>query len=115
MVCVPPERFEELVTEALASIPVELRRQMRNVAIVIDDGEPPVPGLLGLYEGVPLPERGVDYAGVLPDTITVFGRSLCARSDTESELIEDVRVTIVHEVAHHFGIDDARLAELGWD
>jgi predicted Zn-dependent protease with MMP-like domain len=75
---------------------------------------PPIPGLLGLYEGVPLTARE-DYGGlVLPDRITVFRLPICARCRTEEEVVEQVRITVVHEVAHHFGIDDARLHELGW-
>jgi predicted Zn-dependent protease with MMP-like domain len=107
------ERFEELVGEALDAIPEELGRLMDNVAVVVDDRTPPGT-LLGLYEGVPLTERG-DYGGfALPDRITVFQRAICAECSTEDEVVEQVRVTVVHEVAHHFGIDDDRLDELGW-
>jgi predicted Zn-dependent protease with MMP-like domain len=107
------ERFEELVVEALDSLPADLGRQMRNVAVTVED-DAPSPGLLGLYEGVPLTERGDWYSAVLPDRITIFRNPICAISATEDEVVEQVRVTVVHEVAHHFGIDDARLEQLGW-
>lgn len=107
------ERFEELVVEALDSLPPELGRQMRNVAVLVEDS-PPSPGLLGLYEGVPLTERGDWYSAVLPDRITIYREPICAISETDDEVVEEVRVTVIHEVAHHFGIDDERLHELGW-
>jgi predicted Zn-dependent protease with MMP-like domain len=107
-------RFERLVADALDGLPPELGGLMRNVAVVVED-DPPEPGLLGLYEGVPLTERGQWYAGVLPDRIAVYRRPLCAACHTLEELVDQVRVTVVHEVAHHVGIDDDRLAELGWD
>jgi predicted Zn-dependent protease with MMP-like domain len=116
MVCVvtvSPRRFEELVVDALDSLPPELGRQMRNVAVVVED-DSPGSGLLGLYEGVPLTERGEWYSGVLPDRITIFREPICAVSASEVEVVEQVRITVIHEVAHHFGIDDARLDELGW-
>ena len=107
------ERFEELVADALDAIPEELGRLMHNVAVVVDHRSPPGT-LLGLYEGVPLTERG-DYGGLaMPDRITIFRRAICADCHTEEEVVEQVRVTVVHEVAHHFGIDDDRLDELGW-
>jgi predicted Zn-dependent protease with MMP-like domain len=104
---VPPERFGELVAEALDDLTPELGRLMVN------DTSPPA-GLLGLYEGIPLTER-YEYGGfALPDRITIFRRAICAVCDQEDEVTEQVRVTVVHEVAHHFGIDDDRLDELGW-
>ena len=113
MVDVPPERFGELVAEALDSIPEELGRLMDNVAVMVDDVSPPG-GLLGLYQGVPLTERGADYTFAAPDRITIFRRAICAASSSEEDVVDQVRVTVVHEVAHHFGIDDDRLTELGW-
>ena len=86
---------------------------MENVEIVIDDS-PDQPGLLGHYHGVPLTDRGSGYAGFLPDRITIYRRPLEARASTPEELAEQVRVTVWHEIAHHFGIDDDRLRELGW-
>jgi predicted Zn-dependent protease with MMP-like domain len=105
--------FEDLVGEALDTIPPALTKLMDNVVIVVED-DPPEPGLLGLYEGVPLTERGDGYAGFLPDRITVYRRPLLAGCETREELVREVRITVVHEVAHHFGIGDERLHELGW-
>lgn len=111
---VPLERFEELVADALDSIPEELGRLMRNVAVVVEDTSAHR-GLLGLYEGVPLTSRTTTgYAGVLPDRITIYRQPICAMCATEDDVVRQVRVTVVHEVAHHFGIDDDRLQELGW-
>ena len=118
---VPPERFRALVEEALDDIPDELGRLMDNVAVVIDDVTPPR-SLLGLYEGVPLTHResyGAGFVGqggglVMPDRITIFRRSICAMCRDEDEVRHQVTVTVVHEVAHHFGISDERLHELGW-
>jgi predicted Zn-dependent protease with MMP-like domain len=107
------DRFEEMVVAALDSLPDDLGRLMRNVAVTVEHDAGPG-GLLGLYEGVPLTSRTSGYAGVLPDRITIFRRAICAICDTEDEVVEEVRRTVIHEVAHHFGIDDARLDELGW-
>jgi predicted Zn-dependent protease with MMP-like domain len=110
---VPPERFEELVADALDSLPDELGRAMENVAVVVED-DPPEEGLFGLYEGTPLTERD-DYGGLaVPDLITIYRRSICAFARSEDEVVEEVRTTVIHEIAHHFGIDDDRLEELGW-
>ncbi len=105
--------FEDLVGEALDTIPVELTRQMENVVIQVED-DAPERGLLGLYQGVPLTERGDTYAGFLPDRITVYRNPILSICSTREEVVREVRITVVHEVAHHFGIDDARLHELGW-
>jgi len=113
MIEVAPDRFEEMVAEALDSLPEELGRLMSNVAVVVQH-EPGPPGLLGLYEGIPLTSRTTGYAGVLPDRITIYRPAICAVCDTEDEVVDQVRRTVVHEVGHHFGIDDARLTELGW-
>jgi predicted Zn-dependent protease with MMP-like domain len=111
---VPRERFEELVAEALDAIPEELARRMENVAVVVRD-KAPWGGLLGLYEGIPLTNRSHYGEGmVMPDRITIFRSSICAMCATEDEVRHQVTVTVVHEVGHHFGIDDARLHELGW-
>jgi predicted Zn-dependent protease with MMP-like domain len=112
MIDVAPARFEEMVADALDGLPPELARMMRNVVVVVEDGDDP--DLLGLYEGIPLTERLSDYSAVLPDRITVFRRAICAACDTEAQVVDEVRATVVHEVAHHFGIDDDRLHELGW-
>jgi len=118
MVEVSEDRFEELVVEALDGIPPELGRLMDNVAVFVED-RPRIPGLLGLYEGVPLTNRNNAYgysSGTLPlpDRITLYRLPLCAISSNEQHVVDQVRVTVIHEVAHHFGIDDDRLVELGW-
>jgi len=111
---VPLARFEELIATALDEIPPELGRLIDNVAVFVEE-DSPEGGLLGLYEGIPLTERtSSGYAGVLPDRITLYRRPICAACSSEDEVIEEVRVTVIHEVAHHFGIDDDRLDELGW-
>ena len=110
---VDPAWFEEMVTSALDGLPEELGRLMDNVAVTVEH-RPGPPGLLGLYEGVPLTSRTTGYAGVLPDRITIYRLAICAECQTEQEVADQVRRTVIHEVAHHFGIDDARLRELGW-
>ncbi|WP_206060751.1 metallopeptidase family protein [Nonomuraea sp. 160415] len=107
------DKFEELVAEALDTIPADLARAMSNVVVVVVD-DPPEPHLLGLYTGVPLTERGDWYSGVLPDRIEIYRNPICQICETEEDVIDEVRITVVHEVGHHFGIDDARLHELGW-
>lgn len=112
---VPTEEFEELVEIALGTIPRPLARAMRNVAIFVEDDCPPNgPLLLGLYEGIPLTERGQWYAGVQPDRITIFRRPILGICSTRQQVVEEVTKTVVHEVGHHFGIDDERLHELGY-
>ena len=109
------ERFEELVSDALDDVPPQLLDLMDNVVVLVEDDPPrSEPGLLGLYEGYALTERGWDYSGVLPDRITVFRNPILAICDSEEDVVEEVAVTVVHEIAHHFGIDDARLHQLGW-
>ena len=107
------DEFGQLVEEALDSIPPQLGRMMRNVAVVVED-HGGSPNLLGLYQGVPLTARTTSYAGVLPDRITIFRLPILARCRTREDVVRQVQVTVVHEVAHHFGIDDDRLTELGW-
>ncbi|MEV2271352.1 metallopeptidase family protein [Nonomuraea africana] len=106
-------KFEELVAEALDTIPPELTRVMDNVVVVVVD-DPPEPDLLGLYTGVPLTERGDWYSAVLPDRIEIYRNPICQMCDTEARVVEEVRITVIHEIAHHFGIDDDRLRQLGW-
>ena len=114
--------FYELVERAVDGLPPELSRLLDNVAIVVDDwpdystplvSSGPGETLYGLYEGVPLTERGAGYYGVLPDKITIF-RGPLARDFAKDELEEQVRITVVHEIAHYFGFDEGRLEELGW-
>jgi len=113
MVELEPGRFEEMVVTALDDLPEELGRLMSNVAVTIEDGPGP-PGLLGLYQGVPLTSRTTGYAGVLPDRITIYRQAICAICRTEQEVATEVRRVVIHEIAHHFGIDDERLEDLGW-
>ncbi len=119
------KRFEQLVAHALDQIPEPIQDRMQNIDVVIED-EPtdeqldtldlePDDVLFGLYEGTPLIERGITANPLMPDKITIFKRALEEACETEAEITEEVRRTIVHEVAHHFGIDEDRLAELGYD
>jgi predicted Zn-dependent protease with MMP-like domain len=118
---VTDEAFEALVADALDEIPPELASAVENVAVVV--AEWPTPSqlagrrgtLLGLYEGIPLTHRdSMNYAGVLPDRITIFRGPLCALAADEEDLQARVRVTVLHEVGHYFGLSDDRLRELGW-
>jgi predicted Zn-dependent protease with MMP-like domain len=113
--------FEAAVSDALDGIPPELAKTMNNVAIFIEDDYTPQPGedpdtvLLGLYEGVPLTERDSWWdAGSLPDRITIYRQPILDICSSREDVIEEVKVTVVHEIAHHFGISDERLHELGW-
>jgi predicted Zn-dependent protease with MMP-like domain len=109
------ERFEELVGDALDAVPAQLLGLLDNVVILVEDDPPPdEPYLLGLYEGHALTERGWDYSGVLPDRIIIYRNPILRTCDDEARVVEEVTVTVAHEIAHHFGIDDARLHELGW-
>jgi predicted Zn-dependent protease with MMP-like domain len=110
---IPQERFEELVGRALDELPDALWDRFDNVAVVVEDEHPDEPDLLGIYEGIPLTERA-DYFGVLPDRIAIFRLPLCDMCEDEDDLVEEVKITVVHELAHHMGIDDDHLHELGW-
>ena len=116
MVEMSREEFEAAVADALDEIPPELAKLMNNVVVLVeDDGPEDDPDLLGLYEGTPLTERGEWWAaGSLPDRITIFRTPTLDYCDTPEQVVEEVKVTVVHEIAHHFGIDDERLHELGW-
>ena len=118
---VDPGRFKQLVADALDSIPESLGRLMQNVNVFVEDwpSREQLGGrrgtLLGLYEGIDLTRRSpLSYAGVMPDRITVFRGPISALAGSEDELVKLVTTTVIHEVAHHFGISDARLDELGW-
>lgn len=124
MVHVPKKRFEQLVTDALRTIPSELRRALDNIAVTVDD-EPtaaqlaelemePDELLFGLYQGTPLPERSPLQPYSLPDVITIFRRPLEEACDSEAEITEEIRLTVIHEIAHYFGIDEDRLADMGY-
>ena len=107
--------FEDLVGRALDEVPPELATLMDNVAVFVEDEAPPEdPGLLGYYEGTPLTERDSMYAGVLPDRIMIFRGPILRMCETAADVVEEVRITVVHEIAHHFGIDDDRLHDLGY-
>ncbi len=112
---VSQDDFEALVAAALDEIPPELGREIDNVAVVVEDWPPRGSHLLGLYEGVPLTRRGpMGYAGGMPDRITIFRGPLCARARDAADLTAQVRVTVLHEIGHYFGMTDDRLRELGW-
>ena len=113
-IAITTRRFEELVGEALDSIPPELTGAMDNVVVLVDDRNVDDPHLLGLYEGVALTERTSDYGGVLPDRITVYREAILDVCGDEDDVVHEVAVTVVHEVAHHFGVDEDTLHRLGW-
>jgi predicted Zn-dependent protease with MMP-like domain len=115
-------RFERIVVRALRRLPPEIRAMLDNVEIVVED-EPTTEQLgshedgdelFGLYEGTPLTARGSDYSLVLPDKITIFRRPIERACSTPEEMADEVRVTVIHELAHHFGIEEDRIADLGW-
>jgi predicted Zn-dependent protease with MMP-like domain len=106
-------RFEQRVERAVASLPPELREAIRNVDISVEDELPGDPDCFGLYEGVPLPERG-DWAGAMPDRIRIFRLPLVESFPDPDELEREIRITVLHELAHYFGIDEDRLEDLGY-
>jgi predicted Zn-dependent protease with MMP-like domain len=108
------ERFEELAAEAVTTLPEALASRMDNVVIIVED-EAKGRSLFGLYEGIPLTKRGLQsYSGVMPDRITLYQTTICQVCSNEEEVRAQVRKTVIHEIAHHFGISDPRLEELGW-
>jgi predicted Zn-dependent protease with MMP-like domain len=112
---IEPAEFDALVGRALDGLPDELARLVRNVVVLVEPEAPPEdPDLLGLYDGLALTERPANHAGMLPDRILLFRGPLLDMADTLEDLEREVRITVVHEVAHHFGLDDQRLHELGW-
>jgi predicted Zn-dependent protease with MMP-like domain len=108
------DRFEELVVEAIDALPDRVHQAMDNVSVLVEDAPPPgQPGLLGLYHGIPLSQRGNHYSNVLPDTITLYRASIVAVAGRdEARVRAQVQRTVAHEVAHHFGISDDRLREI---
>jgi predicted Zn-dependent protease with MMP-like domain len=110
----PEGRFEELVSDALDQIPAELSSAIDNVVVLVEPRNDEEPSLLGLYHGIALTERDSYYAGSLPDTITIYREAILDICNTDDEVVEEVAITVIHEIAHHFGIDDDRLHELGW-
>ncbi len=125
MMRVGQRAFERLVADALDGLPDAILRMLDNVAVVVADVPTPHQqrrmhladdeALLGLYEGIPLTERTSGYGAVLPDKVTIFQRAIEAQCDSETELVEAVRHTVVHELAHHLGISDERLIEIGFE
>ncbi len=115
MLDVPLDRFEELVSEALDAIPDDLARLVSNCVVLVEDDVPPgTRSLLGLYVGTPLTQRGEWYSGVLPDRITIYRLPILSMCRNDQDVVAQVRITVIHEVAHHFGIAEERLHELGW-
>ena len=111
------QEFDEAVADALDDVPAPLLDVMNNLVFLVED-EPPSddPEILGVYEGTPLTDRHQGWAaGALPDRITIFRGPTLRMCQTREEVLDEVAVTVVHEIAHHFGIDDRRLSELGWD
>ena len=109
----PAAAFDQLVSDALDELPDDIRRVMSNVAVTVEDEPPPGQPLLGLYQGVPLGSRGPYYAGALPDKITIYRGPIECMTGRNPELLRrQVRRTVLHEIAHHFGISDERLVEL---
>ncbi|WP_370969977.1 metallopeptidase family protein [Amycolatopsis sp. cg9] len=108
------ERFEELVSAALDEVPPEFARAMDNVVVLVEEFNDEAPDILGLYHGIALTERTSSYGGVLPDRISIYRQPILSMCEDEDEVVEEVLITVVHELGHHFGIDDARLHELGW-
>ena len=106
--------FDDHVRAALDSLPPDLAAALENIVVVIEDEHPEDPDLFGLYEGIPLPERG-DMAGELPDRITIFRLPLEDEFRDPAELEREIRITVLHELGHYFGLDEDRLAELGYD
>ena len=106
--------FEDHVRSALDELPPNLASALTNVAVVVEDENPDDPDIYGLYHGVPLPERS-DMAGMPPDTISIYRRPLEESFPDPEELREEIRITVLHELAHYFGLDEDRLAELGYD
>ena len=108
------ERFEDLVVEALDSLPAQFATAIENVAVIVEDRSPGN-SLFGLYQGVPLTRRGPSsYSGVMPDRITLYQETICSVCSSEAEVIALVRKTVIHEIGHYFGISDPKLKELGW-
>ncbi len=107
--------FEEHVRTALDGIPAELAQALVNVAVVVEDEHPEDPDLFGLYEGIPLPERGSGGHGELPDRIAIYRVPLTEEFPDPRELEQEIRITVLHELAHYFGFDEDRIAELGYD
>jgi len=109
------DEFRRHVRTALDLLPPQLAQALDNVAVVVEDEDPEDPDLFGLYHGVPLTERGTGYSGQLPDRISIYQLPLEDEFPDPEELVEEIRITVLHELAHYFGIDEDRLADLGYE
>ena len=107
-------RFEELVADALDQVPPKFAAAMDNVVVLVEEFNEEAPDILGLYHGIALTERTSDYSGALPDRISIYREPILDICDTDEDVVEEVLITVMHELGHHFGIDDERLHELGW-
>lgn len=107
-------QFEALVADALDEVPAPLMAMLDNVVVLVEDVDPDDPTLLGVYDGIALSERRSDYSFALPDRIVIYRAPLLALCEDEDELRDEVTITVVHEIAHHFGIDDEALHQMGW-
>jgi len=112
-------QFEQAVDDVLAALPEWVLNRVDNLTVVVEDlptaeQDPEGSGLLGIYEGVSLAERGIDYFGYVPDRIVIFSQPHLALGLADAELRDEIRITVLHEIGHHLGIDDDRLHELGW-
>ncbi|AIU33629.1 MULTISPECIES: metallopeptidase family protein [Corynebacterium] len=114
MIQISDEHFEELVDQALSAIPESITEHITNLAILIEDYAEDSPYILGLYHGVALTERSFDHAGFLPDTITIYKEALKKYCSSEEELVEQVRITVMHEIGHYFGLEEEDLHRLGY-
>ncbi|EWM14726.1 MULTISPECIES: metallopeptidase family protein [unclassified Kutzneria] len=108
------QRFDELVGDALDLVPPRLAEAMDNVVILVEDRNDEVPSLLGLYHGIALTERTSHYGFALPDQIFIYRKAILDVCETEEDVVDEIAITVVHEIAHHFGIDDDTLHDLGW-
>ena len=109
-----PSRFEELVGQALDLLPPRFAAAMDNVVILVEERNAEDPSLLGLYHGIALTERTADYGGVLPDRISIYRAAILDICDSEDDVVDEIAVTVMHEIGHHFGLDDETLHRLGW-
>lgn len=113
-VTMPDREFEELVSDALDTVPSELMDAMNNVVVLVEPANDEDPSILGLYTGVALTQRDSEYAGFLPDTISIYREPILAMCDSREQVVKEVAITVIHEIAHHFGIDDEWLHANGW-
>ena len=114
MLDISAQAFEQIAAQAFRQLPASVREGLDNLVLCVEE-DSPEPGLLGLYEGIPLTERDSDYSATLPDRITLFRLPILARCSNEDDLVREITVTVMHEIAHHFGSDDAKLSDLGYD